>query len=253
MTTTGETANSVEPRPLWQLLFGIIDKPTATFQAILSQRTWLMWAVPLLVLILAFALVTIANLPYTQELAREQAERQLASLPAEQAEMARERMETGLSRPVLLASTLGFGVLALLIGVLAQATFLYFSALIAGGDDMNFGSVFTVSAWTRLPMAIGFLVQAGFIVFTQGAIRYPGLAAFVSTGDLIQDAQNPLFSLLGRVDLFWLWHLLLVVMGLSVVARIGRGKSLILTLIYAALALGIAVLPSLLFGGMVGG
>ena len=145
-----------------------------------------------------------------------------------------------------------FRHVALLIGVVAQATYLYFSALIAGGDDMSFGSVFTVSSWTRLPLAIGLLVQAGYIAFSQQGIRFLGLAFLVATGDLMQDARNPLVSLLSRIDLFWLWHLFLVVIGLAVVARFGRGKSLILTLIYAVLVLGFAVLPSLLFGGMMG-
>ncbi len=253
MTATIETVAGSETRPLWQLLFGIIDRPTATFKAILARRKWWMWAVPLLIIILAFAVVTVVNVPYAQELAREQAEQRLASLPVEQAEAARAGMEVSLSYPVLLATSLGVGILALLVGVVVQATFLYFSALIAGGDDMEFGSVFTMTAWTRLPTAIGFLVQAGFIAFTQGAIRYPGLAALVSSGDLMQDAQNPLFSLLARIDLFWLWHLWLVVLGLAVVARFGRGKSLVLILIYAALSLGLAVLPSLLFSSAFGG
>ena len=189
--TTADTASNEKARPMGQLLIGIIDKPTATFEAILSRRKWSMWAVPLMVFLFAFAVMTVVNLPYTQEMAREQAEAQLASLPAEQAEAARSTMEVTLSVPFLLATGLGMGAVILLIGIVAQATFLYFSALIAGGDDMDFGSVFTVSAWTRLPMALGFLVQAGFIAVSRGAIRYPGLAALVATGDLMQDAKNP--------------------------------------------------------------
>ncbi len=252
MTTTSEVVNG-ERRPLWRLLFGIIDKPTATFETILARSTWTMWLVPLLILIAALAIYSVVNLPYTQELARQQAEQRLASLPAEQAELARASMKTTLSTPVLLATSLGFGAVALVIGLLAQATFLYFSALIAGGDDMNFGSVFTMSSWTKLPQAINFLVQAGFVAFTGSSIKYPGLSALVGTGDLLQDARNPLFVLLGRIDLFWLWQLFLVVVGLAVVARISRGKSLVLTIFYAALALGFTVLPTLLFAGLMGG
>lgn len=253
MTTTIETANKNESRPLWRLLFGIIDQPVSTFEAIRAQRKWWMWAVPLLFIFVAMAVMIVINMPYTMELAREQADSRLASLPAEQAEAARAAMETSLSFPVMLASSLGGGLVFLLIAVLAQATFLYFSALIAGGDDMAFGAVFSMSAWTRLPAAVGFLVQAGFIAVTQQTIKYPGLSFLVGTGNLLEDARNPLFAVLSRIDLFWLWHLLLVMLGVSVVARVGRGKSLVLTFIYAALALGLAALPSLLFGGMMGG
>ena len=101
-------------------------------------------------------------------------------------------------------------------------------------------------------MAIGYLVQTGFIFFTQGAILYPGLAFLVSTGNALEDAQNPLMILLSSVDIFWLWNLLLLILGLSVVAKISRGKSFGLVLLYALLALGLTVLPSLIFGSMGG-
>ncbi len=253
MTSTVETGPKQSSGSVWPLLVGIIDKPTVTFKTVLARRSWWRWALPLLVLMLTFGVVSVLSLPYTQELAREQAEQQLASMPAEQADAARAAMERSRSYPILLASTLGFGILALLIGVVAQATFLYFSALMAGGDDMEFGSVFAVSAWTRLPMAIGLLVQAGFIVATRQMIRYPGLSFLVATGDLLKDARNPLIPLLGRIDLFWLWHLFLVVIGVSVAARFGRGKSLVLTIIYGVLVLAVAALPSLIFAGMMPG
>jgi hypothetical protein len=44
-----------------------------------------------------------------------------------------------------------------------------------------------------------------------------------------------------------------VVLGLSVVARFSRFKSLVLTIIYVVLSLAITVIPSLLFGGVAGG
>lgn len=102
-------------------------------------------------------------------------------------------------------------------------------------------------------MAIGYLTQAAFAAIAGRAIRYPGLAGLVGSGDLTTDSQNPLVALLGRIDLFWLWHLLLVVIGLAVVARFSRGKSLALTLVYAVLSVAAAVVPTVLFGGMGGG
>jgi hypothetical protein len=237
-----------EIRPLWQYLFGIIDRPVSTFEAVLTQRKWLTWAVPLFIVIIAFAITTGAQTPHTLALAREQAERQLASMPAQQAEAAQAMMETTLSLPFMLATGLGVGIITLLAGVLIQAAFLYFGSLIVGGNDTTFGSMFTMTAWARLPMAIGYLVYAGLIFASQEFI-YPGLAFLVTTGDFIQDTQNPLVSLLGSIDLFWLWHLLLIVLGLSVVSRLSRGKSLVLTGLYAALSIGVVMLPSLIFGG----
>jgi hypothetical protein len=250
-TSNMNAVNNKTP-PLWQLLFGIIDKPTATFKAVLARRKWWMWAVPLLVLLLCLAVMTVVRSPYDLEMTRQQMQRQLDSMPAEQAEAARASMETFTSLPVRLAMGLITGIIFVLIGVVAQAAILYFGALVTGGE-VEFGPVFTMSVWTRLPSAVYFLVQAGFMIVAKRAILAPGLSTLVATGDIMKDAQNPLFMLLGRVEPFWLWHLLLVVLGLSVVARFSRFKSLVLTIIYAALSLAITVIPSLLVGGVAGG
>jgi len=179
-------------------------------------------------------------------------ERQLASMPAGQAEEARAQMETFTSLPFMLATGLVTGTIVLLLGIVGQAAVLYFGALVAGGE-VNFGPVFTVSVWTRLPIAVRSVVQAGFMTISGRSAQYLGLAALVATGDVMKDTRNPLVMLLVQLDLFWLWHLLLVVLGLAVVARFSRVKSLVLTLIYAALSLALAVIPSLLFGGAAGG
>ncbi len=244
------TESTAQNLSAMRMLTGIFDKPVAVFNSLLTGRRWWGWFVPLLALILAFAVMSVLNVPYAQELAREQAELRLAELPAAQAAEARSTLDTTLSFPVMLASTLGVGIIALVIGLVAQATFLYFGALVTGGDDMEFGAVFAMSAWTRIPLAVGLLVQAAFLAITQQGIRYPGLAFLVATGDLMQDAKNPLVPLLSKFEPFWVWHLVLVGIGVAVVARFGPAKSFSLTLIYALLTLAFAALPTFLFSGM---
>jgi hypothetical protein len=252
--TTVEAVSNGETRPLWQLLLGIVDRPAATLGAVLARRKWWMWAVPLLIVFVCLALVMAARAPHDVELARQQTQRQLESMPAEQAKAAQAggAMDTFTSLPFILGVGLVVGLFALVLGVVAQAAVLYFGALVTGGE-VNFGQVFTMSAWTRLPSAVNALVQAGFTLVAGRAIQYPGLSALVATGDLMKDGRNPMLTLLAGIDLFWLWHLLLVVVGLSVVTRFGRVKAMALTLVYAVLSLALAVLPTLLFGGMSGG
>ncbi len=251
MTTILGTSNNVPKRSIWALLPGFIDRPRSTLQAVLAQRRWTMWLAPLLVILISFTVLTVIQTPYTLEVAREQMQAQLATMPEEQAQAMQAGMGASLSLPVMLATSLGFGAIMLVVSLLAQATFLYFTALVAGGE-MDFGSMFTVSAWSRLPEAISYLAQAGFTAAMAQLIRQPGLSFLVTTGDMMQDARNPFFGLLSRLDLFWLWHLLLVAVGLSVAARFGWGKSGLLTLLYAALVLALAILPTLLFSGMMG-
>ena len=251
MTTSTESVSNQDTRPLWLHLFGMIDRPVITFEAVLKQRKWFTWALPLFVVIVAFVIVTVIHTPYMLEISREALEEQLATMPPEQAEAVRETTKFTLSLPFMLTTGLGVGIAVIILGTLIQSAFFYFGALILGGDDINFGPVFTMSAWARIPIAIGYLVQAVLIFFTKSSL-YPGVSFLITTGNLMKDARSPLFVLLSNIDIFRLWHILLAVLGLSVVARISRGKSLILVVIYAILALGVMVGPTLLFSGMAG-
>jgi len=54
-----------------------------------------------------------------------------------------------------------------------------------------------------------------FYCFRRATHPVPRPVFLVASGDLLQDARNPLFVLLSGLDLFWLWHLLLTVVGLQ--------------------------------------
>lgn len=245
MATEPLTSRSLPP--LWLQLFGIIDQPGSTFAAVTARTGWLRWGLPLLAWLLAFGLATTVQAPYLLTLTQEMMDSQLATMPPDQAEAVRAAGQVTMSLPFMLASSLISGLLFFLVGLLTQAALFYFGAFMLGGAEIDFGSMFTMTAWTRIPMAIAFLVQAGYVALTQQAIRYPGLSFLIATGQMTQDVQNPLFSLLGSIEFFWLWQLLLTVIGLMVVSRLGWGKAILLTLLYTALTLGVVVLPALLF------
>ena len=120
--TTVETASNEKTPPLWQLLFGIIDRPGATFKAVLAQRKWYMWAVPLLVVLLCMSAMMVVRTPYDMEIAQQQMERQLTTMPPEQAEAARAGMETFMSFPVRLAMGLVTAATWLVIIACSRAT-----------------------------------------------------------------------------------------------------------------------------------
>jgi hypothetical protein len=252
MTTSINPTKQPSSPSLWQGFVGIIDRPRVTFEAMLRREDWRRWAMPLLFYLAAFAILTAAQTPYLRELALQQADLQLADMPADQAEAARATMEFTMSIPFMLVTGIVFGGLALFVGILAQTAYLYLAAMLAGGSDTGFKAMLTVSTWSRIPLAIGFLVQAAFVTFSQGALKYPGLAPLVASGNQLEDSRDPLVALLARVDLFWLWHLVLAAIGLTLAARLGHGKSILLTAVYAGLALTMALLPALLgqlFGG----
>lgn len=252
MTSKIETIPAETQPALGSLFVSLIDKPGDTFQTLAARRGVWRWLLPLLISFLALAVLAFVQTPYTMELARQQAEQQLATMPPEQAEAARQSMAFSFSFPFMLSMTLVFGLLALAVILLIQAAFFYFGGLLLGGSEMTFGAIFTMTVWARLPLALGALVLAGFIAVSGRFIQYPGLAFLATTGDVMQDAANPMIALLAGVDLFWAWNLILLVIGLTVIARLSRIKAALLVMIFAALSLGVTLLPSL-FGAAFGG
>lgn len=226
------------------LLVSLIDRPATALAEIAAYPRW-RWILPVILLIGAMIASIVLTGPLTVEQTQQAVQQQLATLPAEQAEMARAQIARLQQPQVLLATAIGTGLIGLLLSWLMASAILYFSVLIAGGD-VSFTGLLATLPWTWLPFALRDVVQAGYILYKNELIANPGLSYFVSTGKLVEDAGNLLYNVLARVDLFTLWHLALVFVVLWVLPRFSKGKAFVLVLVYAALSLGLRLVPALL-------
>ncbi|HSN74783.1 MAG TPA: YIP1 family protein [Anaerolineae bacterium] len=238
------------------LLTGIIDRPRATLSAVLAQPRW-KWLIPAVICLAATALLLLVSAEgLSEQAAQQQAtamqalEDQMQGMTEAQRAQIRQQMAT-FTGPLALG-LIGFATnaIGLLIGWLLGAGIL-FLGLSIGGADVSYAPLVAAFSWTWLPFALRDLVNAGWTLAT-GVVRVnPGLSYFVSSGDSVADAGNPLWLLAGQVDLFWLWHLALVY-ALVKAAR-PRGGALGLTLVYLLVYLAIRLLPALLATRLSGG
>jgi len=226
------------------LLVSLIDRPATALAEIAAYPRW-RWVLPVILLIGAMIASIVLTGPLTVEQAQQAVQQQLANLPAEQAEMVRAQIARLQQPQVLLATAIGTGLMGLLLSWLMASAILYFSVLMAGGD-VSFTGLFATLPWTWLPFALRDVVQTGYIVYKNELIANPGLSYFVSTGKPVEDAGNLLYNAVARVDLFTLWHLALVFVVLWVLPRFSKGKAFVLVLVYAALSLGLRLVPALL-------
>jgi hypothetical protein len=235
------------------LLIGIIDRPRATLAAVLAQPRW-KWLIPLVICLAAAALLLLVSAEgLSQQTAQQQAaalqavDDQMQGMTESQRAQMRQQMATFTSPLFLGLTSFAVGAIGLALGWLLGAAILYFG-LAVGGGDVSYAPLPAAMSWTWLPFALRDLVSAGWTLVT-GAVRAnPGLSYFVATGDSVADAGNPLWLLAGQVDLFWLWHLVLVY-ALIKAAR-PRGGALVLTLFYALVYLLVRVGPALLAAGL---
>lgn len=233
------------------LLVGIVDRPRATLAAVLARPRW-RWLLPLLLCLAASALLLLVSLDeLSRQAAQQQAvamqslESQAQDMSAAQQEQVRQQMAAFSSPLVLAVSSLVTGFLGLVIGWLLGAGIL-FIGLAIGGEATPYAPLVAAISWTWLPFALRDLVSAGWALAT-GTVRVnPGLSYFVASGDRIADAVDPLWLLASQIDLFWLWHLVLIYVLLK--AARPRGSAWGLTLAYAAIYLLLRVGPAALLG-----
>ena len=119
------------------------------------------------------------------------------------------------------------------------------STLFGGRGSMQ--NALNLVGWGSLPFAVRDLLRAAYMLLAQHTIISPSLSGFATS---IFFAQ-----VLSRVDLFFIWSIILLVMGFAIVDGLPRGKSFANVLIVITLVLlvqaGLATFTSNLGGSAV--
>lgn len=232
------------PASLLSNFIDVIAAPATAFRRISAhhQRSW--WLPALLSVIAPLLTLWLTRVLVAAE-AQKQIDIQISTMPPEQIEASRPMLERFSSPEMLFATGAGMLIIGLLLAWLIAAVLIFFGASLSG-SDLKIGRVWPVVVWSWLPFALRGFVQAGWSAVNNSLIAYPGLSYFLATGDTAADQQNMLLAAAAQVDLLALWHVILVYVIFRHVARLGGGGSFILTLLYAAISIGLRLLPVLL-------
>ncbi len=129
------------------------------------------------------------------------------------------------------------------------------------GRSSHFAQMFRLTIWAWIPYTVRGLVQAVAMLITRHPIVNAGLSGLVfdkSSGSMMMPSmgQLALASVLSHVDIYLIWNLALLTLGLTVFTNLPRKKALTATIaIWAILAL-LGAVPALvggMFGAMGGG
>ena len=258
----------------WRLLWGMVRHPGATL-AMLNEdggRAWLWMA--LLALVLTIAPVWAGNIA---------ANRQASAVPigdyssgmsdprvsavagAKGYDLAPQGAEfaggdmpatpSGGGIVVTLLSALGSAA-GVMVRWLLWAVALYIVATVSGGRS-SFGQTLHMITWTWLPYAARGLSQTVYLLVGGAPIDYPGLSGF-APGARAADGATSIASaiwqhLLGQVDVFWGWNLVLLVLGIMTVAHLARRKSILATAGVWVLITALGLVPVLIRASLAGG
>jgi hypothetical protein len=245
-----------------RLLWGMIVRPRVTLEVLRERggRTWL-WPALLAVLLVVLPVAVAAPITARQTreafiVAQEQlGERSGTEMSAEeQAQMEQAMSVTASPLIITIFPAVGNAVLRI-VGWLAWAGVLYLAAMALGGRS-TFRQMFRTVVWTWLPYTLRGLLQTVYILISGQLIAHQGLSGFVQQdrpiGEMVFSPPSPgqtvLVALLSRVDLFMVWNLILLVIGVMVVTRLPRRKATLLTLGVWLLLTALGLVPSLVGG-----
>jgi hypothetical protein len=253
----GEVLATASPQPgIGRLLVDIFIRPTRALTAIRDHpgRRWLVPAVIALVVVMASTLLVV---PIAQRAAPQLTQQQIQNLTPEQQAQVQELTRPG--SPLMmfsLAVGLVTAILGLFVGWLVHAGVLHVVALALGGQN-RFSQMFSVVTWTGFPGLVRQTLQTATIVASGQIIVNHGLSGLVATGNLRQDSTNLVYALLSGIDIWLVWELLLLTIGVALAARFARRKAAALvvgywavsTLLLAVVQVSLAGLGMSLAGG----
>lgn len=228
----------------WGRLIGVLVAPGETFRSIAERPTWLP---PLLVLALLVAagafVVQMRTDP--EEMVRGQIESVRIEVPQEQVDKMIEDAEgrtTGTKAGLAVAGGLGQGVVYAVLAVLFWLGFRMF------GSEMDYLRSLATTLHGCMPAAVGSLLNLPLMLTResltfeeamQGGVLVSSLKALAP-----EDATAVTGALLGSVDLFTIWSLVLLTIGYKAVAKVSTavasGIVILFWLVYVVGKVGIA-------------
>lgn len=228
----------------WGRLVGVLVAPGETFRSIAERPTWLP---PLLLLALLGAVVAFAIQMRTdpEEMVRGQIEAIKVEVPQEQVDKMIEDAESRTTGAKLGLAAIGIVVQAALYAVVAALFWIGFRLF---GSEMDYLRSLATTLHGYMPLAVGSLINLPLMLSResltfeesmQGGVLVSSLKAMAP-----EDASPVTEALLGSLDLFTIWTLVLLTIGYKAVAKVSTavasGIVILFWLVYVVGKVGLA-------------
>jgi hypothetical protein len=232
-------------------LLPLLTRPRATFAKIAAAPRP-SWLTPLLVLTLTGLLAVVVAGPL-RIAAAQSGEVELPIgfefwTPEQQAQFFQAQQAT--SGPVFVYVFPALVAVARVwFGWLVMGGLLHLLLTMLGGRDST-GGALNIVAWSSLPFAVRDLVTAGYMLVQKQLVVANGLAGFAPAGEGWTAAA--LAEILGRIDIYSLWYVILLYLGVRASGGLSGRQALAGVLIALLIMLILGILPAVLVASLSG-
>ena len=227
------------------LLQHIILQPVQalTYLQYHPQQTWFVPVVLAILLVIAQALVTV---PVASGAATQQLQKQLAQVPAEERAQIEQRLAQGNNMVLSAGTAIVTGLIGLWLHWLLRTGVIHLVARRMGGRH-NLNQVFGVVVWTWIPQLLRGLLRTLSIAFSGTLTAHQGLSAYVAAlGQRLPIGTYYALLSSAELDLFVLWSLMLLALGVLIVTELPRAKALIVTAAYWGVATALTLASTII-------
>ncbi|MBN1122787.1 MAG: YIP1 family protein [Anaerolineae bacterium] len=218
-------------------LIGVLFRPRATFAAMRDAERGYWWVV-LVLGIISLVLVTVAVVPIEAKLTQDvlAAQQEGVQLSAEEQAQMEQTQAIFSSQAMLGALGIVGGIVTMLIGFGARSGLLFLFGL-AFGARVEFKQVWRMGVWTMLPGVVRNIASA-IAVFVTGELPAAGLSAIYVSNTEVAEASAALVAILGKIDIYIFWSLVLVGMGMVATSKMSKVKASVTAIFTWLLGLG---------------
>ena len=222
-------------------IFGMYFSPRKTYEYLRAKPKWLLPFI-IVCLVALFSNYLAKDIAIQEQIERVQMSERLTE---EQKDQYLERIEAGSSGVQAYIQLAATPVVILIILVAVSGLFLFFGNMLFGGQA-GFRQMLSVYTHAGLVSVPGAIIKVP-IMLAQGTTKVQtSLAVMLSA-----DAEGSiLYRLLSRFDLFSIWSVILLIIGVSVVYRFSSGKASTMVLVIWALYIVASVALGGVFRGL---
>jgi hypothetical protein len=206
-------------------VLGVFIRPRQTLARIAAQSGSL-WFTPLMILTITALLAVIVAGPIKKEIALsgpvDLPENFQYYSPEDQAQFL-QAMEATRSNVFIYGFPALTGVAGVWMGWLVVGGLVHLVLTMLGGRGMT-GSAMNLVAWSSLPFAVRDIVRIVAMLFTHRLVAHPGLSGFAPAGD--EGLSLYLVGLLALFDIYIIWHIVLLVIGVRAANGLSRGRAI---------------------------
>jgi len=215
---------SAEPKPnSFARIFGVLFSPGETFASIARKPTW---GVPLLVILIIGYVCTALVVPRMDwdkitAMQQEQMKQRNPNVSEQQLEQA-ARFGKALGKVIPWLFPIFAVVWYLLIAGVLLLTFRL------TGSEGNFIQAFSATLYAWIPQLLSSIIGTIVIVARGGLVDPEQMATMIKTnpGFLVDSKAHPmLFALLGSLDVFTIWTVVLLIIGFAALSRASKAKA----------------------------